>query len=146
MPARFFLAVRVLSRLFLDKLAAAHQACLLHFFCDHAHLDGARAFAAHLAPLRNSDVALLLDGHLPPLQPIAAPRAFARHLMPNFPDCGLMRSTGRGLLDPRQNSNCLTFSMIEPLFLLAVVFKWLINPSVSMRGQHKKVRVASHLP
>jgi hypothetical protein len=55
----FFLPVRVLSRLFrrlfLERLAAAHEASLLHFFGDHAHLDGARAFAAFLAPLRRSD-------------------------------------------------------------------------------------------
>jgi hypothetical protein len=48
----FFLPVRVLShlfrRLFLQKLAAGS----LCFFGDHAHLDGARAFAAYLAPLR----------------------------------------------------------------------------------------------
>jgi hypothetical protein len=55
----FFLPVRVLSRLFrrlfLEKLAAAHEAGLLHFFADHAHLDNARAFAAYLAPLRRSE-------------------------------------------------------------------------------------------
>jgi hypothetical protein len=55
----FFLPVRVLSRLFrrlfLEKLAAAHEAGLLHFFGDHAHLDDARAFAAYLAPLRRSE-------------------------------------------------------------------------------------------
>jgi hypothetical protein len=50
----FFLPVRVLSRLFrrlfLDKLAAAHQQ--LQFFGNHAPLADAQAFAAHLAPLR----------------------------------------------------------------------------------------------
>jgi hypothetical protein len=50
----FFLPVRVLSRLFrrlfLDKLAAAHQQ--LQFFGNHAPLANARAFAAYLAPLR----------------------------------------------------------------------------------------------
>src|SRR5260370_37589409 len=55
----FFLPVRVLSRpfrrLFLEKLAAAHEAGLLHFFADHAHLDNARAFPANLAPLRRSE-------------------------------------------------------------------------------------------
>jgi hypothetical protein len=49
----FFLPVRVLSRLFrrlfLEKLTAAHEAGLLHFFGDHAHLDDARAFSAYLA-------------------------------------------------------------------------------------------------
>jgi hypothetical protein len=55
----FFLPVRVLSRLFhrlfLEKLAAAHEAGVLRFFGDHAHLDDARAFAAFLAPLRRSE-------------------------------------------------------------------------------------------
>src|ERR1700726_38258 len=53
----FFLPVRVLSRLFrrlfLDKLAAAHNQ--LQFFGDHASLADAEAFAAHLAPLRKTD-------------------------------------------------------------------------------------------
>jgi hypothetical protein len=55
----FFLPVRVLSRLFrrlfLEKLAAAHTAGLLHFFGNHALLDDAPAFAAYLAPLRRSE-------------------------------------------------------------------------------------------
>jgi hypothetical protein len=55
----FFLSVRVLSRLFrrlfLERLATAHGAGLLHFFGDHEHLDDARAFAAYLAPLRRSE-------------------------------------------------------------------------------------------
>ncbi len=52
----FFLPVRVLSRLFrrlfLEKLAAAHQAGLLHFFGRHAPLAASNAFAAYLRPLR----------------------------------------------------------------------------------------------
>ena len=52
---RFFLHVRVLSRLFrrlfLEKLCAAHQAGHLRFFNDLAHLADRDAFAAHLAPL-----------------------------------------------------------------------------------------------
>jgi putative transposase/transposase-like zinc-binding protein len=55
----FFLPVRVLSRLFrrlfLDKLGAAHQAGQLQFFGSHAPLADAKAFAAYLAPLRNSE-------------------------------------------------------------------------------------------
>ena len=55
----FFLPVRVLSRLFrrlfLDKLAAAHAAGRLNFFGDHAALAAAQAFAAYLAPLRQSE-------------------------------------------------------------------------------------------
>jgi ssDNA-binding Zn-finger/Zn-ribbon topoisomerase 1 len=55
----FFLPVRVLSRLFrrlfLDKLVAAHQAGELQFFGKHALLTDRQTFAAHLAPLRNSE-------------------------------------------------------------------------------------------
>jgi hypothetical protein len=51
----FFLPVRVLSRLFrrlfLEKLAVAHEAGRLHFFGDHAPFAERRAFAAHLTPL-----------------------------------------------------------------------------------------------
>ena len=56
---RFFLPVRVLSRLFrrlfLAKLLAAHKAGRLKFFADHAALTDARAFAAFLAPLRKAE-------------------------------------------------------------------------------------------
>ncbi len=56
---RFFLPVRVLSRLFrrlfLEKLVAAHKAGELQFSGHHAPLSDAQAFAAYLAPLRNSD-------------------------------------------------------------------------------------------
>jgi len=53
---RFFLPVRVLSKLFrrlmLEKLAAAHRAGKLSFSSGHSHLAGADAFAAFLAPLK----------------------------------------------------------------------------------------------
>ena len=53
---RFFLPVRVLSRrfrrLFLKRLAAAHDAGRLKFFGDHAHLADAQAFARYLRSLR----------------------------------------------------------------------------------------------
>jgi hypothetical protein len=56
---RFFLPVRVLSRLFrrlfLDKLAAAHAEDRLVFFGDLAGLEGRAAFAARLAPLRRAE-------------------------------------------------------------------------------------------
>jgi hypothetical protein len=56
---RFFLPVRVLSRLFrrlvLEKLDAAHRAGQLQFFGKHAALTNAQAFAAYLAPLRNRE-------------------------------------------------------------------------------------------
>ena len=55
----FFLPVRVLSRLFrrrvLEKLDAAHHAGQLQFFGKHVALTNAQAFAAYLAPLRNSE-------------------------------------------------------------------------------------------
>jgi len=54
----FFLPVRVLSRRFrrlvLERLDAAHRAGQLQFFGKHVALTNARAFAAYLAPLRNS--------------------------------------------------------------------------------------------
>jgi hypothetical protein len=55
----FFLPVRVLSRLFrrlfLEQLAAAHTGGKLQFFGNHAPLSDAKAFAAYLAPLRNTE-------------------------------------------------------------------------------------------
>jgi hypothetical protein len=55
----FFLPVRVLSRLFrrlfLEKLSAAHKAGQLQFFGQHARLADPQAFAAYVAPLRNSE-------------------------------------------------------------------------------------------
>jgi Putative transposase/Transposase zinc-binding domain len=54
----FFLPVRVLSRLFrrlfLESLAAAHDAGRLQFFGDHAALADRAAFASYLAPLRRA--------------------------------------------------------------------------------------------
>ena len=56
---RFFLPVRVLSRLFrrlfLEGLTAAFEAGELQFFADLAHLNQAKAFAATLAPLRTAE-------------------------------------------------------------------------------------------
>ena len=55
----FFLPVRVLSRLFrrlfLDQLAAAHDAGRLQFFGEHRHLAEAQAFACNLRPLRKAE-------------------------------------------------------------------------------------------
>ena len=57
--AGFFLPVRVLSRLFrrlfLEKLAAAHQAGRLSFFGAHLYLADAQCFTAYLAPLRKAE-------------------------------------------------------------------------------------------
>jgi hypothetical protein len=54
---RFFLPVRVLSKLFqrlmIEQLVAAHAAGRLQFFGTHAHLADAKLFAAFLAPLGN---------------------------------------------------------------------------------------------
>ena len=56
---KFFLPVRVLSRLFrrlfLDRLAQAHAAGKLAFFNDLAPLANCAAFKAHLAPLRRAE-------------------------------------------------------------------------------------------
>ncbi|MHB8528062.1 MAG: IS91 family transposase [Caulobacteraceae bacterium] len=56
---RFFLPVRVLSRLFrrlfLDRLAEAHAEGRLVFFGELAQLAEAAAFKAHLAPLRRAE-------------------------------------------------------------------------------------------
>jgi len=74
----FFLPVRVLSRLFrrlfLDKLAAAHDAGRLHFFGDHAALAERRAFAAYLAPLRNIEWVVYAK------RPFAGPQAVLAYL------------------------------------------------------------------
>ncbi|MEA2675873.1 MAG: hypothetical protein QOD26_2184 [Betaproteobacteria bacterium] len=55
----FFLPVRVLSRLFrrlfLERLAAAHDDGRLQFFGDRARLAEREAFAEHLAPLRKAE-------------------------------------------------------------------------------------------
>ena len=45
---------KLFRRLMLEKLAAAHKAGKLRFFGEHAHLAGADAFAAFLAPLKKT--------------------------------------------------------------------------------------------
>src|SRR5262244_1483993 len=59
----FCLPVRVLSKLFrrlmLTKLAAAHAAGKLQFFGAHAHLTGAKAFAAFLRPAQKDPLVRL---------------------------------------------------------------------------------------
>ena len=56
---RFFLPVRVLSRLFrrlfLQMLLAAHAAGRLRFFADHRALADGAAFSAYLEPLRKAE-------------------------------------------------------------------------------------------
>jgi ssDNA-binding Zn-finger/Zn-ribbon topoisomerase 1 len=74
----FFLPVRVLSRLFrrlfLQKLVAAHQAGELQFFSNHIPLMDAQAFAAYLAPLRNSEWVVYSK------RPFGGPREVLRYL------------------------------------------------------------------
>ena len=75
---RFFLPVRVLSRLFrrlfLSKLLAAHQAGRLAFFGDRAALAEPRAFAAFLAPLRKAEWVVYAK------KPFAGPQAVLAYL------------------------------------------------------------------
>src|SRR5262249_7507651 len=75
---RFFLPVRVLSRLFrrlfLGKLVAAHQAGRLAFFGDHAMLAEPRAFAAFLTPLRKTEWVVYAK------KPFAGPQAVLAYL------------------------------------------------------------------
>ncbi len=74
----FFLPVRVLSRLFrrlfLEKLAAAHDAGRLRFFGDHAPLAEPHAFAAYLAPLRRIEWVVYAK------RPFAGPEAVLAYL------------------------------------------------------------------
>jgi len=74
----FFLPVRVLSRLFrrlfLEKLAAAHEAGRLHFFGDLRHLADSQAFDAYLAPLRKLEWVVYAK------RPFAGPEAVLTYL------------------------------------------------------------------
>ena len=75
---RFFLPVRVLSRLFrrlfLEQLAAAHETGRLHFFGDHGPLTARHAFAAYLAPLRKVEWVVYAK------RPFAGPEAVLAYL------------------------------------------------------------------
>jgi len=75
---RFFLPVRVLSKLFrrlmLESLAAAHAAGKLEFFGAHAPLANAKAFAAMLARLRRKRWFVYAK------RPFAGPRAVLAYL------------------------------------------------------------------
>ena len=74
----FFLPVRVLSRLFrrlfLERLAAAHNAGRLRFFGDLRHLADARAFTRFLAPLRKLEWVVYAK------RPFAGPQAGLAYL------------------------------------------------------------------
>jgi len=75
---RFFLPVRVLSRLFrrlfLEKLAAAHAEGQLSFFGELAGLADRAAFAARLAPLRRAEWVVYAK------RPFAGPEAVLAYL------------------------------------------------------------------
>jgi hypothetical protein len=74
----FFLPVRILSKLFrrllLDKLATVHAAGQLRFFGAHADLADAKAFAAFLAPLRQTKWFVYAK------RPLAGPKAVLAYL------------------------------------------------------------------
>ncbi len=74
----FYLHVRVLSklfqRLFLEKLAAAHEAGRLRFFNDLAHLSEPDAFAAYLAPWHDRDWVVYAE------RPFAGPETVLAYL------------------------------------------------------------------
>ncbi len=75
---RFFLSVRVLSRLFrrrfLEELGRAHRDGRLQFFGEHAALTDARAFAEWLAPLRKCEWVVYAK------RPFAGPAAVLAYL------------------------------------------------------------------
>jgi predicted Zn-ribbon and HTH transcriptional regulator len=75
---RFLLPVRVLSRLFrrlfLERLAAAHQAGQLRFFNDHAALADGAAFRRYLEPLRKIEWVVYAK------EPFAGPEAVLAYL------------------------------------------------------------------
>ncbi len=76
--SNFLFPARVLSklfrRLFLDKLAAAHDAGRLKFFGEHANLANAQAFASYLAPLKN------IKWFVYAKKPFAGPKAVLAYL------------------------------------------------------------------
>jgi hypothetical protein len=74
----FFLSVNVLSRLFrrlfLEQLVAAHAGGKLQFFGKHIPLANAQAFAAYLAPLRDSEWVVYCK------RPFGGPKQVLRYL------------------------------------------------------------------
>ncbi len=74
----FFLPVRVLSRLFrrlfLEQLAAAHNADRLRFFGAHRHLADAQTFVRYLRPLRKTEWVVYAK------RPFAGPEAVLAYL------------------------------------------------------------------
>ena len=116
----FFLPVRVLSRLFrrlfLQKLAAAHQQ--LQFFGDHAPLANAKTFAAYLAPLRKTEWVVYAK------RPFGGPEAVLAYLS---------RYTHRVAIS---NSRLIAFDHNS------VTFKWK-DYRIDGRDRHKRMTLAT---
>jgi Putative transposase/Transposase zinc-binding domain len=119
----FFLPVRVLSRLFrrlfLQKLVIAHAAGELQFFGKHAPLKEARAFAAYLAPLRNSEWVVYSK------RPVGGPEKVLRYLA---------RYTHRVAISNRRLITCDD---------KAVTFKWK-DYRVEGPERYKAMTLATH--
>jgi hypothetical protein len=119
----FFLPVRVLSRLFrrlfLQKLVIAHAAGELQFFGKHAPLKDARAFAAYLAPLRNSEWVVYSK------RPVGGPEKVLRYLA---------RYTHRVAISNRRLITCDD---------KAVTFKWK-DYRVEGPERYKAMTLATH--
>jgi hypothetical protein len=92
---RFFLAVRVLSKLFrglfLHRLGAAYQAGELQFLGKHARLTDPQAFAAYVRPLRNTKWVVYCK------RPFGGPKEVLRYLA---------RYTHRGAISNRRLIAC----------------------------------------
>jgi hypothetical protein len=120
---RFFLPVRVLSRLFrrlfLDKLVAAHQAGELQFFNGHAALLDPQHFAAFLAPLRNSEWVVYSK------RPFGGPKEVLRYLA---------RYTHRVAISNRRLISCDE---------KGVTFKWK-DYRLEGRQRYKVMTLATH--
>jgi hypothetical protein len=120
---RFFLAVRVLSRLFrrlfLQMLATAHEAGRLAFFGDRAALAHPGTFAAFLAPLRKAEWVVYAK------KPFGGPRAVLAYLS---------RYTHRVAI-----SNTRLISADET----AVTFKWK-DYRIEGPGRYKTMTLPTH--
>jgi hypothetical protein len=103
---------RLFRRLFLDKLAAAHEAGLLHFFGHHASLADGKAFSAYLAPLRTREWVVYSK------RPFGGPEAVLAYLS---------RYTHRVAI---ANSRLISFDNV------GVTFKWK-NYRIDGRGRYK---------
>jgi hypothetical protein len=120
---RFFLSVRVLSRLFrrlfLEKLVAAHQAGELQFFSGHAALVDPQDFAAFLAPLRDIEWVVYSK------RPFGGPKDVLRYLA---------RYTHRVAISNRRLISCND---------KGVTFKWK-DYRLEGRERYKVMTLATH--